>query len=135
MQTGADAGITKVEMNLIQVSELDAYYGLIQALRGVSLEVKSGEIVAVVGANGAGKTTLLRTISGMIPPGGGDVRFRGQSLAGLRPDQIVGLGISHVPERRELFASMTIMENLELGAYHRRRGHTQVDAGLSGRSR
>jgi ABC-type branched-subunit amino acid transport system ATPase component/phenylacetate-coenzyme A ligase PaaK-like adenylate-forming protein len=113
---------------LLEVSEVDAYYGQIQALRKVSLEVKTGEIVAVVGANGAGKTTLLRAISGMIPTGGGDVHFRGHSIAGLRPDQIVGLGVSHVPERRELFASMTVMENLELGAYHRRQRRARADA-------
>lgn len=101
---------------LLEVRELDAYYGQIRALHGVSLKVKTGEIVAIVGANGAGKTTLLRAISGMIPPRGGDVRFQDRSIAGLRPDQIVRLGISHVPERRELFASMTVMENLELGA-------------------
>jgi branched-chain amino acid transport system ATP-binding protein len=119
-----------IEMNpLLEVNNLDVYYGQIQALRSVSLEVRSGEIVAVVGANGAGKTTLLRAVSGMIPLGGGDIRLRGRSIAGLRPDQIVGRGISHVPERRELFASMTVMENLELGAYAQLRGHDQADRG------
>jgi phenylacetate-CoA ligase len=112
---------TGVEINpLLKVSELDAYYGQIRALGRVSLEVKAGEIVAVVGANGAGKTTLLRAISGVVPLGGGDVCFQGRSIAGLRADQIVGLGISHVPERRQLFPPMTVMENLELGAYRRR---------------
>ena len=112
---------------LLTVHELDAFYGQIQALRGVSLTVGAGEIVAVVGANGAGKTTLLRAISGMIHPAGGDVYLKGRSIAGLRPDQIVDRGLSHVPERRELFASMTVMENLELGAYLRRRGEDQAD--------
>jgi branched-chain amino acid transport system ATP-binding protein len=112
---------TDVEMSaLLQVNDLDVYYGPIQVLHQVSLEVEAGEIVAVVGTNGVGKTTLLRSISGVVPPRGGEIRFEGQSIAGLRPDQIVRLGISHVPERRELFASMTVLENLELGAYHRR---------------
>jgi branched-chain amino acid transport system ATP-binding protein len=114
---------------LLQVTDLDAFYGQSQALRNVSLHVEPGEIVAVVGANGAGKTTLLRVVSGMLRLGGGDVRFQGESIAGLRPDQIVGLGISHVPERRELFASMTVRENLELGAYLRRSGADEADDG------
>jgi branched-chain amino acid transport system ATP-binding protein len=115
---------------LLQVTDLDASYGQSQALRKVSLHVEPGEIVAVVGANGAGKTTLLRVISGMLQLGGGDVRFQRQSIAGLRPDQIVGLGISHVPERRELFASMTVRENLELGAYLQRAGAGEIKGKL-----
>jgi ABC-type branched-subunit amino acid transport system ATPase component/phenylacetate-coenzyme A ligase PaaK-like adenylate-forming protein len=105
---------------LLQVRNLDTYYGLIQALHDISMEIKSGEIVAVIGANGAGKTTLLRAISGLVMPRGGQVRFAGKSIAGLPPEQIVRLGIGHVPERRELFTSMSVLENLELGAYHRR---------------
>jgi branched-chain amino acid transport system ATP-binding protein len=105
---------------ILQVSNLDTHYGLIQALHDISLEVKAGEIVAVIGANGAGKTTLLRAISGLVPPSGGDIRFAGKRIAGLPPEQIVRLGIGHVPERRELFSSMSVLENLELGAYHRR---------------
>jgi len=117
MQT--EAGIETSPM--LQVKDLDAYYGPIQALHGVCLDVGAGEIVAVIGANGVGKTTLLRTLSGVAPPRAGEVRFEGRPIAGLRPEQIVRLGISHVPERRELFASMTVLENLELGAYHRGR--------------
>jgi ABC-type branched-subunit amino acid transport system ATPase component/phenylacetate-coenzyme A ligase PaaK-like adenylate-forming protein len=105
---------------LLQVRHLDTYYGLIQALHDVSLEIKAGEIVAVIGANGAGKTTLLRAISGVVPPRAGEISFAGKPIAGLPPEQIVRLGIGHVPERRELFGSMTVLENLELGAYHRR---------------
>ncbi len=112
---------------LLQVNQLDTFYGPIQALYGVSLEVQAGEIVAVIGANGVGKTTLLRAISGIIPVCGGDIRFKGQSISGLRPEQIVRLGISHVPERRELFATMTVLENLELGAYHRRGRTTKAE--------
>jgi ABC-type branched-subunit amino acid transport system ATPase component/phenylacetate-coenzyme A ligase PaaK-like adenylate-forming protein len=105
---------------LLQVKNLDACYGLIQALHDISLEVKAGEIVAVIGANGAGKTTLLRAISGVVAPRQGEILFAGKNIAGLPPEQIVHLGIGHVPERRELFASMSVLENLELGAYHRR---------------
>lgn len=104
---------------LLDVRELDAFYGQIQALRGVSLEVRAGEIVAVVGANGAGKTTLLRCLSGMLPVSQGEILFQGQSIAGLRTDQIVALGVIHVPERRELFGPMTVLENLKLGAQRR----------------
>jgi branched-chain amino acid transport system ATP-binding protein len=114
---------------LLQVKSLDTYYGLIQALYDVSLEVKAGEIVAVIGANGAGKTTLLRSISGVVPPRRGEIRFAGQPIAGLPPEQIVRLGIGHVPERRELFSSMTVLENLELGAYHRRGREAKDDVG------
>jgi branched-chain amino acid transport system ATP-binding protein len=112
---------------LFQVRNLHAYYGPIQALHDISLEVNAGEIVAVIGANGAGKTTLLRAISGVVPPSGGEILFAGGCIAGLSPEQIVRLGISHVPERRELFTSMTVLENLELGAYHRRGRATKAE--------
>ena len=106
---------------LLQVRNLDTYYGLIQALHDISLEVKAGEIVAVIGANGAGKTTLLRAISGVLAPREGEISFAGKRIDGMPPEQIVQLGIGHVPERRELFSSMSVLENLQLGAYHRRR--------------
>jgi branched-chain amino acid transport system ATP-binding protein len=93
---------------------------LIQVLRDISLEVKTGEIVAVIGANGAGKTTLLRTISGIVPPHLGKIYFSGNRIDGLSADQIVRLGLCHVPERRELFDSLTVLDNLKLGAYHRK---------------
>ena len=105
---------------LLQLEKIDAYHGPIQALHQVSMAVRPGEIVAVIGANGMGKTTLLNTISGTLPARGGTIHFDGQSIAGLGPEKIVRLGISHVPERRELFSTMTVLENLELGAYHRR---------------
>jgi len=104
---------------LLQIKNLDTCYGLIQALHDISLEVKAGEIVAVIGANGAGKTTLLRAVSGVVAPRQGEILFAGKSIAGLPPEQIVRRGIGHVPERRELFASMSVLDNLELGAYHR----------------
>jgi ABC-type branched-subunit amino acid transport system ATPase component/phenylacetate-coenzyme A ligase PaaK-like adenylate-forming protein len=119
---------------LLQIENLDATYGPIRALHSVSLGVQAGEIVAVVGANGMGKTTLLRTISGIVPVCGGDIRFEGESIAGLEPEKIVLRGISHVPERRELFSAMTVLENLELGAYHRRgrAGRPEVQRDLEG---
>jgi branched-chain amino acid transport system ATP-binding protein len=104
---------------MLTVEVLSAYYGRIQALREVSLRVGEGEIVAVIGSNGAGKSTLLNTVCGMIPARGGQVALAGQPITNLRPDRIVRLGISQVPERRQIFSTMTVMDNLILGAYHR----------------
>jgi branched-chain amino acid transport system ATP-binding protein len=102
---------------MLQVSNLDVFYGKSQALRDVSLNVNEKEIVALVGANGAGKSTLLKTISGLLRPASGSVEFLGQRIDRLAPHKIVGLGISHIPEGRKLFADMTVRENLEMGAY------------------
>jgi branched-chain amino acid transport system ATP-binding protein len=102
---------------MLQVSNLDVFYGKSQALRDVSLNVNEKEIVALVGANGAGKSTLLKTISGLLRPASGSVEFLGQRIERLAPHKIVGLGISHIPEGRKLFADMTVRENLEMGAY------------------
>jgi branched-chain amino acid transport system ATP-binding protein len=106
-------------MALLEVEGLDAHYGRIKALDGVSLRVEAGEIVTLIGANGAGKTTTLRAISGLVKPTAGQVRFDGTELVGLTPDKIVRLGIGHSPEGRRVFARMTVRENLELGAYAR----------------
>jgi branched-chain amino acid transport system ATP-binding protein len=106
---------------MLKVEAVNAFYGRIQALREVSLRVTEGEIVAVIGSNGAGKSTLLNTICGMIPARGGRILFSGRSLAGLPPEKIVRLGISQVPERRQIFSTMSVMDNLILGAYHRYR--------------
>ncbi len=106
-------------MALLEIEGLDAAYGRIRALQGVTLHVDEGEIVTLIGANGAGKTTTLRSISGLIRPTKGSIRFDGQDLLKLSPDAIVKLGISHSPEGRRVFARMTIRENLELGAYTR----------------
>jgi branched-chain amino acid transport system ATP-binding protein len=106
-------------MALLEIEGLDAAYGRIRALEGVTLHVDQGEIVTLIGANGAGKTTTLRSISGLIKPTKGSIRFNGQDLLKLSPDQIVKLGISHSPEGRRVFARMTIRENLELGAFTR----------------
>jgi len=102
---------------LLEVSDLQVAYGDVGALWGVSLHVDPGTIVAIVGANGAGKTTLLRTVSGLLKPKSGDIRLAGQSLVGKAPQEIASMGIAHVPEGRGLFRQMTVLENLELGAF------------------
>ena len=115
-------------MNLLSVKNLEVCYGAISALQDVSLDVRAGEIVTLIGSNGAGKTTLLRTISGLLKPAAGEVILLPPSgssggpisLNGLRPYQIVSYGISHVPEGRQIFPLMTVHENLLLGAYQRR---------------
>lgn len=103
---------------MLTVTSADAYYGNVQALKGVSLHVNEGEIVALIGANGAGKTSTLRTISGLLAPQRGSISFRGRAIGGLPPERVVRLGISQVPENRRLFASLTVRDNLMLGAYH-----------------
>jgi len=117
---------------MLKLEKVSAFYGRIQALREVSLHVTEGEIVAVIGSNGAGKSTLLNTISGMVPARGGSVLFRGRPIAGLAPEKIVRLGISQVPERRQIFSTMSVLDNLILGAYHRygRDGRQSVERDL-----
>ncbi|ALC88612.1 amino acid ABC transporter ATPase [Bacillus sp. FJAT-18017] len=105
---------------MLRVDGINVYYGNIQALKGVSLEVNEGEIVTLIGANGAGKSTLLKTVSGLLKPKQGKIEFQNQSISGKAAQSIVKLGISHVPEGRRVFANMTVEENLELGAYLRR---------------
>ncbi|MEA2656594.1 MAG: branched-chain amino acid transport system ATP-binding protein [Chloroflexota bacterium] len=107
-------------MALLEVSEIDAHYGRIQALRRLSLDVGQGEIVALIGSNGAGKTTTLRTISGLMHPGHGTIKFDGQDITHTAPEKIVDLGICQSPEGRRLFSRMTVMDNLMMGAYTRR---------------
>jgi branched-chain amino acid transport system ATP-binding protein len=102
---------------MLEVSNLDVFYGKSQALRGVSLRVNEGEIVALVGANGAGKTTLLNTISGLLRPASGSVEFLDKRIDRLAPHKIMKLGICQIPEGRKLFSDMTVGENLEMGAY------------------
>ena len=104
---------------MLRIADLHVYYGAIHALKGLSLEVRAGEIVTLIGANGAGKSTTLRTISGLIAPKSGAVDFEGQGIAGLGAHDIVRRGISQVPEGRRIFADMTVLENLELGAFIR----------------
>src|SRR5450432_20875 len=102
---------------LLKIDNLEVCYGAIKALRGVSLHIDSGEIVALIGSNGAGKTTLLRTISGLIKPTHGSITFNDHQIAGAKPHEIVRMGICHVPEGRQVFANLTVRENLLLGAY------------------
>jgi branched-chain amino acid transport system ATP-binding protein len=102
---------------MLEINNIDTFYGKAQALWGVSLTIDEKEIVALIGANGAGKTTLLNTISGLLRPASGSVEFLGQRIDGLAPHTIVELGVSHVPEGRKLFTDMTVRENLEMGAY------------------
>ncbi|MGM9950213.1 MAG: ABC transporter ATP-binding protein [Lysinibacillus sp.] len=105
---------------MLKINGIDVYYGNIQALRGVSLEVNDGEIVTLIGANGAGKSTLLKTISGLLKPKKGSIEYLGASIDGKPAQAIVKAGISHVPEGRRVFSNMTVEENLELGAYLRK---------------
>ena len=107
-------------MALLEVTEIDAHYGRIQALRRLSLKVDKGEIVALIGSNGAGKTTTLRTISGLMHPGHGTITFDGKDITNVGPDKIVDLGICQSPEGRRLFPRMSVMDNLMMGAYTRR---------------
>jgi branched-chain amino acid transport system ATP-binding protein len=108
-------------MALLEVNDIHTAYGTIEALKGVSLEVREGEVVALIGSNGAGKTTTLRTISRLIKPAGGDVRFDGQSLLKVAPERLAGLGIGHVPEGRRVFGDLRVIENLQLGGFSRGR--------------
>ncbi len=105
---------------MLKIRNLSAYYGSVRALSGVTCHVREGEIVTLIGANGAGKTTLLNAICGLVKKDG-ELEFAGKSLKGLAPEEIVGRGISQAPEGRQLFAPMTVAENLELGAYRRYR--------------
>ena len=104
---------------VLAVRNLESYYGPIQAIRGVSLDVPEGRIVTVLGANGAGKTTLLKTISGVMNPEKGEILYNGKNIAGDEPDKVVRAGIVHVPEGREVFPLLTVEENLQMGAYTR----------------
>jgi branched-chain amino acid transport system ATP-binding protein len=106
-------------MVLLELEGVDAFYGRIQALRGVTIRVEKGEVVALIGSNGAGKTTTLRTISGLMHPHGGTVRFDGRDITRTGPSTIVERGISQSPEGRRLFARMTVVDNLFMGAYSR----------------
>jgi branched-chain amino acid transport system ATP-binding protein len=104
---------------LLEVSDVHTYYGNIEALKGISVEVNEGEVVTLIGSNGAGKSTTLRSISGLTPPRAGSIRFAGQEIGETPPQDIVRLGISQAPEGRRIFGRMTVRENLELGAYLR----------------
>src|SRR5437660_11055075 len=106
---------------MLEIHDLEVTYGGLAALRGVSLTVEEGQFVAIVGPNGAGKTTLFKAISGTVAPVSGSIRFDGRDLLAIPPPERAHLGIAHVPEGRQVFASMTVLENLEMGAYAIRR--------------
>ena len=105
---------------MLQVTDVQVRYGSVAAVKGVSLEVAPGEIVAMIGPNGAGKTSLLRAISGLVAPAAGRVVFEGTDIAGWKPHRVVALGLGHAPEGRRLFTRMTVIENLKMGAYRAR---------------
>ena len=105
---------------LLSVESLDVRYGAIHALRGVSFAVHAGEIVTLIGSNGAGKSTLLRAVSGLVRPSAGRIRLEGIDVTGHRPESIVALGCSHVPEGRRIFANLSVLETLQMGAWPRR---------------
>jgi len=104
---------------MLEVQNIKTYYGNIQAIKGISLEISEGEIITLIGANGAGKTTTLMSISGIVPPKAGEILFMGKPLQDLTPNQIVAQGISQVPEGRRIFPFLTVAENLDMGAFLR----------------
>lgn len=106
-------------MAMLEIKDLEVYYGMIQAIKGISFEVNEGEVIALIGANGAGKTTTLHTISGLITPKKGTVTFEGQDITKTPAHKIVSAGMAHVPEGRRVFASLSVLQNLKLGAYTR----------------
>ena len=117
-EPGADGrGSTKP---VLHVEDIHTYYGAIEALKGISLEVYEGEIVTLIGSNGAGKTTTLRSISGIVPPRTGSIVYQGRDITGLPGHTVAGMGIAHSPEGRRIFPRMTVLENLEMGAFTRR---------------
>ena len=104
---------------MLKLHDIRTFYGNIQALKGVSLQVREGEIITLIGANGAGKTTTLMSISGIVPPRRGDITFMGKPITRVNPDKIVSMGISQVPEGRRIFPYLTVLENLDMGAFLR----------------
>lgn len=112
---------------MLSVKDMNVYYGAIHALKGVSIDVQEGEIVTLIGANGAGKSTILKTLSGLLKPKSGEIRFLDKSIAGLAAQTIVKNGISHCPEGRRVFANMSVEENLNLGAFLRKDKEVKKD--------
>jgi branched-chain amino acid transport system ATP-binding protein len=110
----------KKNNTLLEIKDLRVHYGRAEALKGISIQVDEGAIVSIIGANGAGKTTILRTISGLQKPTSGEIWFRDKRIDGMQAAEIVKLGIAHVPEGRMLFATMTVLDNLKMGAFLRR---------------
>ncbi|MDC7291548.1 ABC transporter ATP-binding protein [Blautia schinkii] len=106
-------------MALLEVKDIQVYYGMIQALKGVSFEVNEGEVIALIGANGAGKTTTLHTVTGLLRSKSGQIMFDGQDITKIPPHKIVTMGMAHVPEGRRVFSNMTVLQNLKMGAFTR----------------
>ncbi|MDD3252321.1 MAG: ABC transporter ATP-binding protein [Lachnospiraceae bacterium] len=106
-------------MAILEVKDLEVYYGVIQAIKGISFEVNQGEIIALIGANGAGKTTILQTVTGLISSKSGKIFYEGQEITKMPGHKLVSMGIAHVPEGRRVFAQLTVLQNLKLGAYTR----------------
>ena len=107
-------------MAMLEVKDLQVYYGMIQAIKGISFEVNQGEVIALIGANGAGKTTTLHTVTGLISPKSGQVLFEGKDITKTPAHKIVSMGMAHVPEGRRVFAELSVYENLRMGAYTRK---------------
>ena len=107
-------------MAMLEVKDLQVFYGMIQAIKGISFEVNEGETVALIGANGAGKTTTLHTITGLLSPKKGSVVFEGKEITKVPAHKIVSLGMAHVPEGRRVFAQLSVYQNLKMGAYTRK---------------
>ena len=108
------------QMAMLTVTDLQVYYGVIQALKGISFSVNQGEVIALIGANGAGKTTTLHTVTGLIQPKAGKIEFEGKDITKMPAHKIVSLGMAHVPEGRRIFQQLTVLDNLKLGAYTRK---------------
>ncbi len=107
-------------MAMLEVKDIQVYYGMIQAIKGISFEVNEGEVIALIGANGAGKTTTLQTITGLIAPKQGEILFEGQNITKVPAHKIVSMGMAHVPEGRRVFAQLSVLDNLKLGAFTRK---------------
>lgn len=107
-------------MSMLKITDMEVYYGVIQAIKKLSFEVNQGEVVALIGANGAGKTTILHTITGLVPSKSGKIEFEGCDITKMPGHKLVSLGIAHVPEGRRVFAQLTVLENLKLGAFTRK---------------
>ena len=107
-------------MAMLEVKDLEVYYGVIQAIKGISFHVDKGEVIALIGANGAGKTTTLHTVTGLISPKKGHVLFEGKDITKVPAHKIVSMGMAHVPEGRRVFAELSLYENLKMGAYTRK---------------
>ena len=116
-------------MAMLEVKDLQVYYGMIQAIKGISFEVNQGEVIALIGANGAGKTTILHTVTGLIAPKAGNIIFEGQDITKIPAHKIVSMGMAHVPEGRRVFAQLSVYDNLKMGAYTRK-DKTEIEESL-----